>query len=144
MFDTITDAEPYVTNSSFISVSPLRVSVVSGRYCVISSSTLTQFRENTLKISAKINSRKNKFLLSTINAAILYIAVSVSALFTTDFLDKGMPPFVYLYHYDTIKREIFQCLFRIKRILIEITFLLAFFISQMNSKDNRLQSIICC
>ena len=67
--ETIMSAVAYVTNSLSISVTPRRVSVVFGRYFVMSSSTLTQPLEKMLNIPAKMKSRKNRFLLSTINVA---------------------------------------------------------------------------
>ena len=52
--DTVmTLAVAKVVNSSSMRVSPWRVSVVSGRYSVMSLHTLTQFRENRQKIRAQ-------------------------------------------------------------------------------------------
>ena len=49
----MTRAVPKVVNSSSMRVRPWRVSVVSGRYSVMSLQTLTQFRENRQKIRAQ-------------------------------------------------------------------------------------------
>ena len=49
----MTRAVPKVVNSSSIRVRPWRVSVVSGRYSVMSLHTLTQLRENRQKIRAQ-------------------------------------------------------------------------------------------
>ncbi len=72
-FSTIISAVPKVVNSSSISSSPSRVSVLSGRYFVRLSSTWTQLRDTAQKAEATRKRKKIILRLSTIKADSLSI-----------------------------------------------------------------------